>query len=102
MQTGSFKISSVSSAKGCSGLQNAIMNRPLGVSVDANKWSPYKSGIFDNCGSSLDHDVLLVGMSDSYWKIKNSWGTSWGENGFIRLKIGNTCGICKDKSPWPV
>lgn len=102
MDGGSFKISSVSTAKGCSGVQNAVMNRPIGVSVDANKWSPYKSGIFNNCGTRLDHDVLLVGVSDSYWKIKNSWGTSWGENGFIRLQTGNTCGICLDKSPWPV
>lgn len=99
---GSFKITRVDSTKGCTGLQTAIQSRPLGVSVDANKWSPYKSGIFNNCGKSLDHDVLLVGVSDDSWKIKNSWGKSWGENGFIRLAPGNTCGVCQDKSPWPV
>lgn len=102
MDGGSFKISSVSSAKGCTGVQTAIQSRPIGVSVDANKWSNYKGGIFDNCSKSLDHDVLLVGVSSTYWKIKNSWGKSWGENGFIRLATGNTCGICQDKSPWPV
>lgn len=99
---GSFKISSVSSAKGCPGIQTAVSSRPIGVSVDANNWSRYAGGIFNNCKSSLDHDVLLVGYTDSYWKIKNSWGTSWGENGFIRLAPGNTCGVCQDKSPWPV
>ena len=97
---GSFKISSVPSAKGCTGILQALGGRPIGVSCDANKWSSYKSGIFNNCGKSLDHDILLVGATDSYYKIKNSWGKSWGENGFIRLAPGNTCGICQDKSPW--
>ena len=73
---GAFKISSVSTAKGCPGIQTAVNSRPIGVSVDANKWSNYKSGIFNNCGTSLDHDVLLVGYTDSYWKIKNSWSSS--------------------------
>ena len=100
-ETGSFKISSVSSAKGCSELQSAIALRVVGASVDANNWNLYGSGIFNNCGSSLDHAVLLVGYTDDYWKIKNSWGTSWGEKGFIRISSGNTCGICQDLSPWP-
>ena len=36
---------------------------------------------------TIDHAVLLVGVSESngYWKAKNSWGTLWGENGYIRL-----------------
>ena len=38
--------------------------------------------------------VLLVGMADEYWKCKNSWGTIWGEQGYIRVARGNTCGIC--------
>ena len=97
---GSFKISSVPSAKGCTGILTALAGRPIGVSVDANKWSSYKSGIFNNCGKSLDHDVTLVGATDAFYKIKNSWGKSWGEEGFIRLAPGNTCGICQDKSPW--
>ena len=78
MDGGDFKIKSVQSAKGCSGIQTAIQSRPIGVSVDANKWNKYKSGIFNDCNHSLDHDVLLVGVSDTYWKIKNSWGKSWG------------------------
>ena len=100
LEGGSFRISSVPTTKGCDGLQTAIESRPLGVSVDANKWSSYASGIFSNCGKSLDHDVLLVGVTSTYWKIKNSWSASWGEKGFIRLAPGNTCGVCQDKSPW--
>jgi len=51
----------------------------------------------------LDHGVLAVGYntptkSGGFWKVKNSWGTSWGEKGFIRLGNGNACGICNTAS----
>jgi C1A family cysteine protease len=98
---GSFKIASVPTTKGCTGILNALASRPIGVSVDATNWSKYTTGIFNNCKTGLNHDVLLVGASDTFWKIKNSWGTTWGENGFIRLATGNTCGVCQDASPWP-
>jgi len=81
-------------------LQNALSSRPLGVAVNAEGWSHYSSGIFSACGSSLNHAVQLVGISASYWKIKNSWGTSWGEHGFIRLHLGNTCGMCSSEGSW--
>jgi len=98
---GSYKITSVGTAKGCTGIQNAVTSRVIGVSADATNWSKYASGIFNNCGTNLNHDITLVGFSDQYWKIKNSWGTSWGESGYIRLAPGNTCGVCIDISPWP-
>ena len=97
---GSFKISGVTTIKGCTNLQTAIQSHPVGVSADATNWSRYSSGIFSNCGRNLNHDILLVGYTSTYWKIKNSWGTSWGEQGFIRLAPGNTCGVCDDLSPW--
>ena len=46
------------------------------------------------CGTAIDHGVLVVGATDDYWKVKNSWGASWGENGYIRLARGNTCAVC--------
>jgi hypothetical protein len=52
----------------------ALESRPVGAYVDASNWAHYASGIFNNCNRTLDHDVLLVGASDHYWKIKNSWG----------------------------
>lgn len=98
--TGDFKIAGVTTVKGCTQVQTAIQSHPIGVSADATNWSRYSSGIFNNCGRNLNHDILLVGYTSSYYTIKNSWGTTWGEKGFIRLAPGNTCGICDDLSPW--
>jgi len=99
---GSFKISGYASASGCTGLQNAIQSRPISVTVDATNWSSYKSGIFGNCASSINHAVLLVGVVGGNWKIKNSWGTGWGESGFIRLNgSGSTCGVCSYAGVYP-
>ncbi|MCL4144816.1 UNVERIFIED_CONTAM: hypothetical protein GTU68_060927 [Idotea baltica] len=93
-QGGSFKISSMGQVSGCSGLQTGIQNEPLSVTVDATNWSRYSSGVFSNCAASINHAVLLVGITGGNWKIKNSWGTGWGEHGYIRLASGNTCGLC--------
>lgn len=68
------------------------------MAVDASNWSSYASGVFNDCDSFLNHGVTLIGATDQYWKIKNSWGTSWGEVGFMRLLKGNTCGICNAAS----
>lgn len=100
VQGGSFKITSVPTAKGCTNVASAIQLRPIGVSADATNWSKYASGVFSNCGRNLNHDILLVGLTSTNYKIKNSWGSTWGEQGFIRLALGNTCGICDDLSPW--
>lgn len=94
-QGGAHKVTSVLQTKGCTGMQNALMSRPLGVGVDARGWGKYSSGVFSDCGTDLNHALLLVGVASTYWHIKNSWGTSWGEHGFIRLALGNTCGICQ-------
>lgn len=71
----------------------AVQNAPVAVTVCAGTWNNYAGGMFTNCGNSqscnVDHAVLLVGYgSDNfgdYWLIQNSWATSWGEGGFIRL-----------------
>jgi len=84
-----------------SDLQKSVTQQPVSVAVDARKWQSYHSGIFSGCGAlvQLDHGVLAVGYTDSYWKVKNSWGTSWGESGFIRVTYGkNECGIANAAS----
>lgn len=76
-------------------------NGPLAIAVNANPFQSYYSGIMDpwSCDpSGLNHGVLLVGYGSEngtpYWIIKNSWGSSWGENGFIRIIGGKgTCGF---------
>jgi len=61
----------------------------------------YSGGVVDsNCGESIDHCVTAVGYSQSastpYVIVKNSWGTSWGESGYIRIAIqgGGYSGLC--------
>lgn len=93
-ETGKYKIGGFVNLNGCNNLANALTERPISVAVDATNWSPYRSGIFSNCKTSLNHGLLLTGMSDSFWRLKNSWGSSWGEGGYIRISRGNTCGVC--------
>jgi len=80
---------------------------PLSVCVNAGSsdWDSYNRGVLSGqCSGAwkkLDHAVQLVGYdttaSTPYWKVRNSWGRSWGENGFIRLPMGeNACGIADE------
>lgn len=78
---------------------------PLSVALDATMLQFYHKGVFDPlfCSkTNLDHAVLLVGFGTEkdlfstkpYWKIKNSWGATWGESGYFRILRGSgTCGI---------
>lgn len=73
---------------------------PLSIGVDANMWQFYLGGVFSlPCGKTLNHGVLLVGYGvtdkkKEYWKIKNSWGHTWGEKGYIRLvREKDKCGV---------
>ena len=67
---------------------------PISIGIDASQgWQTYESGIVTDCSyPSLDHGVLVVGYGTDdgtdYWLIKNSWGTSWGEAGYIRIQRG--------------
>jgi len=84
-------------------LLEALKLGPVSVAVEADQgvFQFYHSGILmgsAGCGTNLDHGVLLVGYgtekTTAYWRIKNSWGTSWGDSGFIRFEYGkNVCGI---------
>merc|ERR1711992_445399 len=77
-------------------LKKMVNDRPVAVAVDASPFQFYSSGILD-CRSfhSLNHAVFAVGYNDgSDWIVRNSWGASWGEQGYVRVGMGgNPCGI---------
>lgn len=98
INSGAYRPFGVAEGHGCDEIEELIVRRPLAVRVDASNWSPYKSGIFSNCAKNINHAVFMVGSSESAWTIKNSWGPTWGENGFIRLAKGDTCAVCQGPS----
>ena len=71
---------------------------PVAVAIEADQagFQHYKSGVFDGpCGTKLDHGVLVVGLTADAYIVKNSWGVSYGEHGYIRMKRGvNDTGLC--------
>jgi len=77
---------------------NLAATAPFSIIVDASSWQFYSSGILpaSKCGHNLDHAVIAAGydLTANYWRVRNSWGTGWGEHGFIRLQFGqDTCGL---------
>merc|ERR1711998_309568 len=83
-------------------LKSAIQTGPVSVAIEADQMSfqLYSGGVLSSgCGTNLDHGVLAVGYGSGYFKVKNSWGSSWGENGYLQISdSGNTCGIHSDAS----
>ncbi|CDW75080.1 cysteine proteinase [Stylonychia lemnae] len=89
-------------------LKYVIQNQPvsIGVSGYSDVFRMYKSGIISSdCGEDINHAVQLVGYGRengmNYWIIKNSWGETWGENGYARILMTEntttqTCGIGSD------
>jgi len=80
---------------------------PLSICVDARYWQDYTSGIMTEWQCDwivqLDHCVQAVGYdttaSTPFWIVRNSWGTDWGEDGYIRLQYGtNTCGLTQEST----
>jgi C1A family cysteine protease len=95
-------------------LVDALAKQPVSVAIQANQpaFQMYKSGVLTGtCGTRLDHGVLAVGYgtwSDgtAYYKVKNSWGTSWGMDGYILIERnssqkGGQCGILSGPPSYP-
>lgn len=100
VKSGDFKIKDFTDvAEGdVDQLAAAVAQQPVSIAVDANNFQFYSSGVFSDCKEELDHGVTLVGYTPEAWIVRNSWGTSWGEDGYIRLKRGNTCGLAQAAS----
>ena len=76
-------------------MMGALSLQPVSIAIEADQreFQLYKSGVFTGtCGTNLDHGVLAVGYGSldglDYYYVKNSWGTSWGDGGYIRLGRG--------------
>lgn len=72
-------------------MMNALVKQTVSVAIEADSmdFQLYKSGVFTGkCGTNLDHGVLLVGYNVDSYILKNSWGTSWGDGGYIYLGKG--------------
>lgn len=90
-------------------LQKAVAHQPVSVAIEASgrAFQLYTSGIFTGeCGTELDHGVVVVGYGTEngkdYWIVRNSWGTNWGEEGYFRMERMGTgsgkCGIAMEAS----
>lgn len=88
-------------------LANAVAAHPVAVAIEADSlvFQFYSSGVLDSssCGTDLDHGVLAVGYDftkskekKDFWIVKNSWGTGWGNKGYVLIAkgTGGKAGIC--------
>jgi len=88
-------------------LQAAVNYGPVSVAIEADKlyFQLYSGGVMTGtqCGTTLDHGVVVVGSgtdaatNTAYWLVRNSWGSSWGENGYFRLAqetSSSGAGVC--------
>lgn len=97
-----FKISSFNNVPNDQGsLVAALANQPVSIAINASPIQLYTGGIFNDwsCGNAINHGVLAVGYDaengQKYFKVKNSWGTTFGEEGYFRLARSNEgTGIC--------
>ena len=99
-----------------SALMSALNKQPVSVAIQANQpaFQSYKSGVLTGtCGANLDHGVLAVGYGtytdgNDYYKVKNSWGETWGMSGYVLIQRGGgqnsgagQCGILSGPPSYP-
>jgi len=92
-------------------LKAAIAQQAVAVTIEADNlvFQTYQSGVLDStkCGTSLDHAVIAVGYGNEdgkdYYIVRNSWGASWGDAGYIKIAAVDGEGICgiQMQSSWP-
>ncbi|KAL6662242.1 hypothetical protein ACP70R_000101 [Stipagrostis hirtigluma subsp. patula] len=90
-------------------LAAAVARQPVSVALNCNNFQFYHSGMMtgDSCGTELNHAVAAIGYGKAedgsqYWLLKNQWGKTWGEGGYMKLQRGaGACGVAK-KASFPV
>jgi C1A family cysteine protease len=114
------KCSSIAHISSCSdvkpfdqvSLKAAVALQPVAVAIEADTayFQSYSEGVLTSasCGTNLDHGVLIVGYGEEnsikYWLVKNSWATTWGDDGYIKIARSDNandagiCGIAMDPS----
>lgn len=96
-------------------LKQAVAHQPVSAGLAAYNpaFKYYKEGVLNDpaCGEKVDHAVLIVGYgkdsktNQEFWLIRNSWDTTWGEEGYVRLAItGDGPGMCgiHTQPVWPI
>ena len=93
-------------------LKAAVSQQPISIAIEADSkiFQFYKSGIItgEDCGTNIDHGVLIVGYGNEdgkdYWLIKNSWSENWGDKGYVKIERNDNefgpgvCGIASTPS----
>ena len=89
-------------------LKQRVRQQPVSIALDASSsgFRFYKSGVLkkSDCTNGLNHGVVIMGYQNkkkadaqgdaNYWKVQNSWGAKWGDNGYIKLQIAGKDGTC--------
>lgn len=95
-------------------MQEIMQNGPIVCGVDANplvRKAEDPMHVQDDAGSEIDHDISVVGWTVingvKAWVVRNSWGSTWGDNGFFYVKMGinaifieSSCQWGKIKADW--
>jgi C1A family cysteine protease len=97
-------VAKISAVSGVMDAKSAVASGPIAVYLEASSaFREYGGGIFNGWCGNFNHAVTIVGWGVSgvseYWIIRNSWGTTWGESGYMRALIGGNCRITFDSYP---